>query len=520
MNDSDEKSDTVVEKNMAHAGAAADSAENDEPLKLLPRILRYAVMLNRDTGLVRERLIADIGELSPEVGTATALAADADADQGIALAAELDHLAVTKDKPGLRSLADCVRLLVLPALIQDRYRDAHLRLSKALMQALRALPLETDVTLASEIEAICLGWATLPVTAGASFGRFHSSAYEAVSMVAGGVAYWQTQAAKRTIRTGFAEKEQVVQDWDSELSNPMEAAPLCPVQSEGDAIVICRIDKIAMKNSKLRDLIEPLRHVVNVSLPLVEVPPIHEVRSTLLFEFPYAENVIDFALADLVGRRTVQLRPLLLVGEPGGGKSRFARRLGEILGVGTWRTDASRSDGAIFGGTDKRWYSAEPCHPLLAVAQARHGNPLILIDELDKAGTRSDYGRFWDCLLSFLEPETAGRYQDPALQTTLDLSHVSYVATANFLEPLPSPLRDRFRIVTFPKPDAQHLDALLAPIVADLTNERGLDQRWAEPLASLERDVVAAQWKGGSVRQLRRITEAVLHAREKAATRN
>ena len=159
-------------------------------------------------------------------------------------------------------------------------------------------------------------------------------------------------------------------------------------------------------------------------------------------------------LADLVGRRTIRLRPLLLVGEPGGGKSRFVRRLAEILNVGCWRTDASRSDGAVFGGTDKRWHSAEACHPFLAIARAKHGNPLVLIDELEKAGTRSDYGRFWDCLLGFLEPETAARYPDPALQVPLDLSHVSYIATANSLDPLPSPLRDGFVIVTFPKPGA------------------------------------------------------------------
>ena len=59
---------------------------------------------------------------------------------------------------------------------------------------------------------------------------------------------------------------------------------------------------------------------------------------------------------------------------------------------------------------------------------------------------------------------------------------MSYIATANSLDPLPSPLRDRFRVVTFPKPGPEHLDALLAPVIADLAAERGLDSRWIEPL--------------------------------------
>src|SRR5262249_18984109 len=162
-------------------------------------------------------------------------------------------------------------------------------------------------------------------------------------------------------------------------------------------------------------------------LPLVVAPPLHVVRDVLLFEFPYAADVIDFALADLVGRATAYLRPLLLVGDPGGGKSRFGRRVGELLGLNVWRTDASRSDGAVFGGTDRRWYSAEPCHPFLAIAQGKAANPLVLIDEIEKAAIRSDYGRLWDCLLGFLEPETNVRYPDPALQTNIDLSHVSYI---------------------------------------------------------------------------------------------
>jgi ATP-dependent Lon protease len=244
------------------------------------------------------------------------------------------------------------------------------------------------------------------------------------------------------------------------------------------------------------------------------------LRDKLLFEFPYAEQVIDFALADLVGRATVRLRPLLLVGDPGGGKSRFGRRLGESLSLGVWRTDASRSDGAVFGGTDKRWNSAEPCHPFLAIAQSKQASPLILIDELEKAGTRTDYGRFWDCLLGFLEPETAARYPDPALQTNLELSQVSYVATANSLDALPSPLRDRFRVITFPKPTADYLNALLPAVVADLASERGLDHRWVDPLTGFERDAVAAHWRGGSVRRLRRVVEIVLRARESAAVQN
>jgi ATP-dependent Lon protease len=206
-----------------------------------------------------------------------------------------------------------------------------------------------------------------------------------------------------------------------------------------DRFVVCRLKEAVMKNPKMKEILTLLRSIINTALPLVPVPPLHEVRNKLLFEFPYAEGVIDFALTDPVGHRTVRLRPLLLVGDPGAAKSRFASRADSVkssastCGVPMQAAPMARRSVAPTSG----WYSAEPCHQFLAIAQAKHANPLIMIDEIEKAGTRADYGRLWDCLLGFLEPETASRYPDPALQTTLDLSHVSFMATANSVEPLP-----------------------------------------------------------------------------------
>lgn len=287
-----------------------------------------------------------------------------------------------------------------------------------------------------------------------------------------------------------------------------------------DHLIVARLSADEMKNIRLKEILASLKNVVNVPLPLVMVPPLHEVRSKLLLEFPYAERVIDLVLSDLIGRRIVQLRPMILVGEPGGGKTRFVRSLGQTLNLHVWRTDCSRGD-AAFGGTDRRWQSAEPCHPLLAVARSRTANPMVLLDELEKApSSANSAGRFWDCLLSFTESETNARYPDPALQVNVDLSRLSFIATANNLDPLPSPIRDRFLVVTFPKPGAADIDSLLPAVMVDLIKERGLDQRWIRPLDENEHAAVAKLWRGGSVRRLRRIVEVILRERELNATRN
>jgi ATP-dependent Lon protease len=516
----DSKADVSVEADVASTGAAADSAEYNAALKALPRLLRYSILVNKDEAFAIERLFAEIAELAPGRPLTIAWARDP-VLHGRELAHDLDHVAVVLDKPDLRGLADSVRLLSLPMPSTDTDEADHIRVSKALLHAYHQMPENTDYELAAEIESFSVGWALLPVATNL-LPRYRSSgAADNARRLGQDVARHRVDAAETKLRKEHRKRNGAVEHLQAaHQANKTAGATSNDGLVYADHLVVCRIDEATMKNPKMKEIAVPFKHAINVALPLILVPPLHEVRERLRFEFPYALQVIDFALADLVGRRTVRLRPLLVVGDFGGGKSRFARRLGEVLGVGVWRTDASRSDGAVFGGTDKRWYSAEPAHPFLAIAQAKHANPLVLIDEIEKAATRTDYGRFWDCLLGFLEPETAARYPDPALQTNLDLSHLSYVGTANTLDPLPGPLRDRFRIVTFPKPEAGDLDALLPAVIADLASESGLDTRWVEPLAGFERDAVAAHWRGGSVRRLRRVVEIVLRARDKSTARN
>lgn len=145
---------------------------------------------------------------------------------------------------------------------------------------------------------------------------------------------------------------------------------------------------------------------------------------------------------------------------------------------------------------------------------------LILLDELDKAAISRDHGRLFDCLLGFLEIDSARQYPDPALQTTVDLRHVCYVATANYIDNLPSPLLDRFRQIAFPKPAEKDLQALLPTVVTDILRDQGMDQRWIDGLNLTETTAIAHYWRGGSVRRLRRLVEIVLRQRDGHSSRH
>ena len=246
-------------------------------------------------------------------------------------------------------------------------------------------------------------------------------------------------------------------------------------------------------------------------LPVTPAPDVAAARRALLAEFPYAQAQIDVLLSDLVGAPSARFRPTLLVSKQAGtGKSRLARRLGEISGLHVSRVDgAGAADNAI-GGTPRRWSSGEASAPVLALLAARRADALIVVDEIEKAGTGRLNGSFADALLPMIESETAARYPDPFLQAQVDVSRISWIATANDELGLPGPLRDRFRILRIPVPTVEHLPALARGIVADLVKESASDPHWFPPLDEGELWIAGELWKGGSVRRLREIIGRIL----------
>jgi ATP-dependent Lon protease len=282
-------------------------------------------------------------------------------------------------------------------------------------------------------------------------------------------------------------------------------------------VVVCR--EINTKGaSKGKNIAQGYDPVIGAALPLAPTPDVGRLRKTLLARFPHAEGVIDHICHEVESHPWVRFRPILIDGPPGGGKTRLVRAIAEALSVGLYRVDATSDLGGGFGGLERRWYSSEPCVPLMAVARYRIANPIVLVDELDKASTRTDYGRIWSALLPFLEPEQASRYPDPCFQSDLDLSHVTIIGTANETWRLPSPLLDRLQTVTLPLPSAEHMNALVLSILADLAAERGLLPQWLEPLDGLEHAALRRRWRGGSLRKLRRLVEGVLRVRDRRST--
>jgi ATP-dependent Lon protease len=142
-----------------------------------------------------------------------------------------------------------------------------------------------------------------------------------------------------------------------------------------------------------------------------------------------------------------------------------------------------------------------------------------VLDEIEKAGTSRHNGAVGDVLLGLFEPQSAIRWFDPYIQAAADLSHVVWVATANTLDGIQLPLRDRCRVLRFPDPRPEHLPTIAKHLLEAQLRERGFDPRWATPLTTLELEALAAAWPGGSIRALSRLVEGVTRAREDSIRR-
>lgn len=295
------------------------------------------------------------------------------------------------------------------------------------------------------------------------------------------------------------------------VANQSDRPSKTEVPQRADAVLVCP----AITGSKAgKDAVKPFVDAIGARFPLIKVSALAPVRQKLISKFPYAEHAATRVLTDLTTKQFVHFSPILLVGPPGSGKSTFVRALAEQLKVGLMRVDGANDFSSGFSGTERRWSTSEPCRPFMAVARFRQANPIVLVDEIDKATSRQDYGRLWDSMLQFMESETSSRFPDPCLQVELDLRHVSIIATANEVNRLPGPLLDRFRIIEFPKPELRHLEALVPDILRTIALDQGIHPRFMDPLDQIEVAVLARRWRGGSIRPLKRAIEAILRARE------
>jgi len=221
------------------------------------------------------------------------------------------------------------------------------------------------------------------------------------------------------------------------------------------------------------------------------------------------KRILEFiAVSQLKG--SVQGKIICLAGPPGVGKTSIAKSIASSLNRKFFRFSVGGlSDVAELKGHRRTYIGAMPGKAVQALKKTKSENPLILIDEIDKMG-RGFQGDPSAALLEMLDPEQNNSFMDHYLDVPIDLSKVLFLCTANVLDTIPDPLRDRMEIINISGYVAEEKLAIaekyLIPQVEELT---GLNKSHINLSAEGLNTLIKSYCRESGVRSLRKQIEKI-----------
>jgi len=182
----------------------------------------------------------------------------------------------------------------------------------------------------------------------------------------------------------------------------------------------------------------------------------------------------------------LELTPMLLLGPPGVGKTHFARQVADLLGTGMNLVPmSSMTAGWLLSGSSSQWRGARPGKVFESIVEGQYANPVIVVDEIDKASADAQYDPL-GALYSLLEHDTASHFTDEFAEVAIDASQVIWIMTANDERGIPKPIMNRMNVFEIEPLSAQAAQKIAKRLYQSIRSEHGWGKYFdEEPTQSL-----------------------------------
>ncbi len=323
----------------------------------------------------------------------------------------------------------------------------------------------------------------------------------------------------RQIRRELGEEEESGTSEElRELAEAIEHAGMPPEakeQAERELRRLQRMPEASGEHSMVRGYLDWL-----VALPWSKLDPenvdIERARETLDQDHFGLEKIKRRILEFLAVRK---LNPegrspiLCFVGPPGVGKTSLGQSIARALGLKFVRVSLGGvHDEAEMRGHRRTYLGALPGNIVQAIRRAGTRNPVMMLDEVDKLSA-GFHGDPYSALLEVLDPEQNSTFRDNYLGVPFDLSKVLFICTANVLDSIPAPVRDRMEIIELTGyTEEEKLEIARRYLVPRQLRANGLTCERAQVADEALRRLIADYTRESGVRSLERQIGAVLRS--------